>query len=309
MTAIDPASTKSSQTCGLDRVSADERRMRRAGIALQLGAIIMFSLLDTTGKWLNLHVPLLMMVWFRYFSATLLTLVMVNPFRHGNVFRSNRPFIQLARAVLLVASTIFNFLALQKLQLADAVSIGFSLPLIVALMAGPLLGEWIGPRRLVAIVVGFLGVLVVTRPGADFQPAMLWSFMATLCYATYAILTRMIAAQDSWRTTTLYSAMSGLLLTPLLPGVWVWPESGLVWAMLFVIGVFGGLGHWLLILAHQRAPAAILAPFVYTQIVWMSALGWIVFRDAPGPWTLAGGAIVIASGLYLWARERAVRGE
>ena len=309
MTAIDPASTKSSHTSGLDRVSADERRMRRAGIALQLGAIIMFSLLDTTGKWLNLHVPLLMMVWFRYFSATLLTLVMVNPFRHGNVFRSNRPFIQLARAVLLVASTIFNFLALQKLQLADAVSIGFSLPLIVALMAGPLLGEWIGPRRLIAIAVGFLGVLVVPRPGADFQPAMLWSFMATLCYATYAILTRMIAAQDSWRTTTLYSAMSGLLLTPLLPGVWVWPESGLVWAMLFVIGVFGGLGHWLLILAHQRAPAAILAPFVYTQIVWMSALGWIVFRDAPGPWTLAGGAIVIASGLYLWARERAVRGE
>lgn len=103
--------------------------------------------------------------------------------------------------------------------------------------------------------------------------------------------------------------MSGLLLTPMLPGVWVWPESWFVWMLLFVIGVFGGLGHWLLILAHQRAPAAILAPFVYTQIVWMTALGWIVFHDAPGPWTLVGGAIVIASGLYLWARERTVRGE
>jgi drug/metabolite transporter (DMT)-like permease len=217
MTAIDPALTNSPPAPGLDRISTDERRIRRAGIALQLGAIIMFSLLDTTGKWLNLHVPLLMMVWFRYFSATLLALAMVNPFRHGNVFRSKRPAIQFARAVLLVASTIFNFLALQKLQLAEAVSIGFSLPLIVALMAGPLLGEWVGPRRLIAIVVGFMGVLVVTRPGANFQPAMLWSFSATLCYATYAILTRMIAAQDSWRTTTLYSAMSGLLLTPMLP--------------------------------------------------------------------------------------------
>lgn len=308
MTAQRPASPPP-RHAAIDAVDADERRLRRRGIALQLTAILCFSLLDATGKWLNHTIPLMMIVWFRYASATVLVLLMVNPIGNPGVFRSSRPMIQLARAALLVASTFLNFLGLQTLQLADAVSIGFSLPLIVALMAGPFLGEWIGPRRLIAIAVGFMGVLVVTRPGANFQAAMLYNFGATLCYATYAILTRMIAAQDSWRTTTLYSAMSGLLLTPLLPGAWVWPEHGLIWALLCLTGVFGGIGHWLMILAHQRAPAAILAPFVYTQIIWMTALGFLIFGDIPGPWTLVGGAIVIASGLYLWARERAIRGE
>ena len=286
-----------------------DRAMRRAGILLQLTTIVFFSLLDSTGKWLNQHVPLLMMVWFRYFSATLLMLILVNPFRGPNVFVSHRPWTQFARAILLVSSTLFNFEALQTLQLAEATSIGFSLPLIVALLAGPILGEWVGPRRLIAIFIGFCGVLIVTRPGANFKPAMFYSFGATFCYALYAVLTRMISAADSWRTTTLYTAMSGLLLTPALPGHWVWPSSGFIWLMLFATGVFGGVAHWLLILAHQRAPAAILAPFVYTQIVWMTALGWLIFGDVPGPWTLVGGGVVIASGLYLWARERAVRGE
>jgi drug/metabolite transporter (DMT)-like permease len=188
-------------------------------------------------------------------------------------------------------------------------SIIFATPLLVALIAGPLMGEWVGPRRLAAIVIGFVGVLIITRPGlGTMHPAALLSVAGSVAYAFYALTTRILAAHDSSQTTMVYSGLAGVaLMTPVLPLIWSTPGSPQVWFLLVALGAFGAVGHWLLILAHARAPAPVLSPFIYTQIVWMLALGYILFDDWPDHWTLVGSAIVIASGLYLLYRERVRR--
>jgi drug/metabolite transporter (DMT)-like permease len=182
----------------------------------------------------------------------------------------------------------------------------FLAPLVIALLAGPLMGEWVGPRRLAAIGVGFLGVLVMVRPGfGGMHWAAIFSFASVLCNAGYVLLTRALAAHDSSNTTMFYSGFAGVvLLTPLMPFVWVQPQSALVWALMLLIGACGALGHWFFILAFRRAPAPVLAPFGYAQIVLMVLLGYLVFGDVPDGWTLVGASIVIASGLYLLHRER-----
>jgi drug/metabolite transporter (DMT)-like permease len=137
------------------------------------------------------------------------------------------------------------------------------------------------------------------------HPAALLSLTGAVAYAFYGITTRMLASTDSSATTIIYSSLAGIvLMTPLLPWVWTTPSSPLTWALLMMTGFFGAVGHWLLVLAYARAPAVILSPFIYSQIVWMLALGYIVFGDWPDPWTFAGAGIVIASGLYLLYREQ-----
>jgi drug/metabolite transporter (DMT)-like permease len=295
----------SGQTALPQSVQADRRR-RLAGIALMCAALICFSCLDASAKWANQSVDPLMTVWARYAVNVVLVSFLINPWTQPGVLRAKRPWLQVVRSLLLFFSTACNFVALQYLQLAETTSIIFSTPLVVALLAGPLLGEWVGPRRLVAIGIGFLGVLVITRPGlGTMHPVALLSVAGAVCYAFYNITTRILAAHDSTATTLVYSGLAGVvLMTPLLPFVWSTPASPLAWISLAATGVFGAVGHWLLILAHARAPAAILAPFIYTQIVWMLGLGYILFGDWPDTWTLVGAGIVIASGLYLLYRER-----
>jgi drug/metabolite transporter (DMT)-like permease len=138
------------------------------------------------------------------------------------------------------------------------------------------------------------------------HPAALLSLAGSVAYAFYNIVTRILATSDRSETTLVYSGLAGVALTtPLVPFVWSTPDSFLTWALLIGLGAFGSVGHWLLILAHARAPAPVLAPFIYTQIVWMLALGYFVFGDWPDPWTFIGASVVIASGLYLFYRERA----
>jgi drug/metabolite transporter (DMT)-like permease len=214
--------------------------------------------------------------------------------------------VQAVRSLLVLSSTLLNFLALRYLQLAETTSITFATPLIVALLAVPVLGEKVGAQRLGAIVVGFTGVLVVTRPGVGHvHPAAILSIGAAFCYAGYAIMTRMLAGWDRTETTLVYSGVAGVLvLLPALPFVWVHPSSALEWALMLAMGAFGTVGHWLLIAAHQRAPAVVLSPFMYTQLLWMTGLGYVVFGDLPDAFTLSGAAIVVASGLYLLSLER-----
>jgi drug/metabolite transporter (DMT)-like permease len=293
----------------MDASSAEELRGRSVAIGLMFAALFCFACLDTSGKWMSRHIPIWEVVWARYMGATLFVLIFVNPATTPSMLSTARPGVQLIRSLLLFGATVLNFFALRWLQLAQNVSIAFAGPLLIALFAGPILGEWVGPRRLAAIIVGFLGVIVVTRPSlSGIHPAMLLSFGATTCNCFYSILTRVLAASDSSRTTTFFSAVSGaVILTPALPLFWVTPPDWKVWVFLVLIGGFGALGHWFLILAHHRAPAALLAPFGYTQIVWMIGFGYIVFGDLPDGWTLTGAGIVIASGLYLLYRSRVVK--
>jgi drug/metabolite transporter (DMT)-like permease len=283
----------------------DERRRRLVGIALMCGAVLSFSFLDASAKWLNRSLDPMLTVWVRYIGSVVFVSLFVNPWTTPGVTRTRRPWLQAGRSLLLLASTALNFIALQYLQLTETVSIIFATPLLVALLAGPLLGEWAGPRRLAAIGVGFIGILIVTRPGFGLHPAALLSLTGAVCYALYSVATRVLAGYDSSATTMFYSGLAGVLLvTPIVPWVWAVPDSGLVWMMMIVVGACGAFGHWLLILAHARAPAPVLSPFIYTQIAWMIVLGFLLFGDLPDRWTLAGSAIVIASGLYLLYRER-----
>jgi len=289
--------------------AARERRQRLTGIALMCGAVACFATLDATAKYLNGHMDTLQVAWARYTSAFLLTLILSNPLSRPGLVRSSRPVLQISRAALLLGSTLLNFLAFRYLQLDEALAIMFSTPFIVAALSGPLLGEWVGWRRWAAIGVGFLGVLVVTRPtSGGIHPAALFSLASATCLALYAIATRVLSRSDSSETTLFYSNVVGaLVMLPIVPFVWTTPKSSLLIVLMVVMGIFASLGHYLLIRAHRLAPAHVLAPFMYTQLVWVIALGFTIFADLPNGWTLAGAGIVVASGLYLLHRER-VRG-
>lgn len=286
-------------------------RRRLVGIALMCGAVASFASLDACGKTLaGLGVDPLVSTFMRYAVNVALITLVLNPVRHPEVVKSHRLTLQILRSLLLFGTTALNFLALRYLQLAETVSIQFAAPLAVALLAGPLLGERSSRDRLAAIAVGFLGVLVIVRPGlGTAHPAVLLSLGNMVCYAFYVILTRKLAAHDSTRTTLFFSGLSGLaVMLPVLPWIWSSPATPQVWALLVGIGLIGTFGHWLLILAHARAPASVLAPFIYTQLVWSVTLGFLVFGDVPSGWTLAGAMIVIGSGLYLLAQEAGRRG-
>jgi drug/metabolite transporter (DMT)-like permease len=274
------------------------------------GATICFACLDTTAKWLNAEMNPLQTTFARYLVSMILIAAVVNPVTSPGLLRARRPGLQAIRSLLLLFSTMANFIALRYLQLAEATAIIFAAPLIVALLSGPLLGERVGPRRMAAVAVGFVGVLIVMRPGLGaLHPIALLSFFGAVSYALYTLSTRFLASHDSTHTTLFYSGLAGvILLAPVLPFIWTWPRSGLEWALLLSTGAWGGLGHFLLIVAHRRAPAAVLAPFIYTQMVWMLVFGWFIFDQIPDMWTLIGAGIVVASGLYLLYRERVVRG-
>ncbi len=289
--------------------AAQETRTRLIAILLMCAGVIGFATCDATAKWLNRSLDPLMTTWFRYASNVALVSLVLNPVTRPRLYHANRFGLQVIRSALLLTCTVTNFFALQYLQLTETMTIQFAMPLLVALLAGPMLGEWAGPRRLAAIGVGFVGVLVVTRPGTGaLHPAAFLTVISTVLYAFYAIVTRMLAAHDTTATTLAYSGLVGvILMTPVLPFVWSNPPSALHWLMLGAVGGFAAFGHWLLIMAHARAPAPVLSPFIYTQLVWMAALGYFVFGDVPDAWTLAGGSIVIASGLYLLIWERGAR--
>jgi drug/metabolite transporter (DMT)-like permease len=288
-----------------------ERRQRLTGIALMCGAVTCFSCLDATAKYLNHHMDTAQVVWARYASAFLLAFIFSNPWTRPGLVVTKRPLLQISRSALLVGSTLLNFIALRYLQLDQTLAIVFSTPFIVAVLSGPMLGEWIRWRRWTAIWIGFLGVLLVTRPfSGGIHPAALLSVASAICYAIYIISTRVLSRTDSDETTLFYSNLVGAVLaSSALPWVWTTPKDALIILLMIAIGALGGFGHYLLIIGHRLAPAAILAPFIYTQIVWTVALGFLIFGDVPNEWTLAGSAIVIASGLYLLHRERRVRGE
>ncbi|MCX7296872.1 MAG: DMT family transporter [Hyphomicrobiales bacterium] len=282
------------------------RRQRLTGIALMCGAVATFSCLDTTGKYLIGYMDPLQVVWARYFGAFLLALVFLNPINTPGMMVTRRPWLQIGRSALLLLSTALNFFALRYLQLDEALSILFATPFIVAIMSGPLLGEWVGWRRWTAIGVGFFGVLLVARPGfGGLHPAALLSLGSAVCYSLYSISTRFLARTDSSETTLFYTNLVGALaMLPIVAFVWTTPTSLFVVALMVLIGAFGSFGHYLLIRGHRLAPASTLAPFIYTQMVWTSTLGFLTFGDVPHYWTVVGGLIVVASGLYLLNRER-----
>ncbi len=281
------------------------------GILLICGAFLLFACLDTSAKVLSQDLDTLQVVWARFVGHAILVALVLLPRKGPRVFATSNLRLQIARSVLLVMSTVLNFTAVSYLPLTTTASIFFTAPLLVAALSVPLLGETVGWRRWSAIGVGFVGVLVIIRPGADEVHWAIGLCLANaLVAALYNIATRKLAARDHSDTTSLYSPLVGaLIFLPVLPYVWSAPQTLTQWVLLLGLGVFGGVGHWLVIIAHRYAAASVLAPFTYSAILWMTISGYLVFGDLPDQWTIVGAVIVVASGLYVFHREQVRKAE
>lgn len=268
--------------------------------------MLCFTLLDTAAKFATGFLPALEIGWVRFVVHALLAIAVFRPWRDWSFYWTRRPVAQIMRAIMLAGSTAFNFLALRTLRLDQTTTIMFSSAFVTVALAGPILGEWVGPRRWAAVIVGFIGVLIVIRPGTSgFEPAMLYSIAAMFCYVGYLLLTRHLTTTDSPESMLLISAVvPALLLAPAALPTAVMPPSLLVAGALLLTGVFGGIGHWMLIHAHRLAPTSSLAPFIYTQLVWMTAAGYAIFGQLPDRYTIIGAILIVGSALYILYRQR-----
>jgi drug/metabolite transporter (DMT)-like permease len=285
---------------------ADSARNRLTGIGLVSLTYLLFTLLDGSAKWLVQSVPVLVVVWLRFVTHTLIASALLFPMRGMALVRTQHLRWHLLRGLMFIAMTGLNFWALQYLQLTVTASIFFLVPILVALLSAPLLGEKLDARRWGAIVAGFAGVLVVVRPGSEaFHPAILLSLVNAGLYAFFNLMTRKLAAYDPPETIQFLPAVvASIVLAPFALAAWQSPQGWFEWFMLGMLGVFGGTGHYLLAMAHRYAPASTLAPFLYQQILYMALFGYLVFGNVPDKETWIGAAIVVASGLYLFSRER-----
>lgn len=279
------------------------------GIVLMTATAALFAGLDTTAKYLGQYMPAVEVAWLRFATHTVFVVVLLRLWSRPYHLKTRRPFLQVLRGTFMFGTTSLNFIALTRLELTEAVAIMFATPLLVTALAGPVLGEKVGIRRWIAVSIGFLGVVVITRPGfGTFNVGVLFSLGAMLTNAFYILLTRKIGTTESSEGMIFYSGAIGAVgLAPIAIPVAVMPELWL-WPLILLTGAFGGFGHYLLIRAHRIAPASTLAPFIYTQIVWMALSGYIVFHEVPGIWTVLGASIVVGSGLYILHREHRRRG-
>jgi drug/metabolite transporter (DMT)-like permease len=281
-----------------------------SAIMLVLGAGLLFSFLDTSAKYLVLGGMAAPFVsWVRFAVHVVLFVVLFRPWTNIRMLRARNLPLQILRAVFLFGSTFFNFLALNTLQLAQTMSIFFFAPMVITALAGPLLGEWAGWRRWLAIIAGFTGVLVITRPGvASFEMGHLYALGSMLSYSFYVIMTRSMGVTETPESLIFYSALAPvILMLPVVPASASLPDGFGQWIILLSLGFYGGFGHWLLIKAYGQATTSALAPYPYLQMVWMIFFGYVIFDQLPDLYTLGGAAIIVASGLYIVHREYRLR--
>lgn len=283
----------------------DTPHNRRLGIAMVSVTTLCFAALDSSAKWLVMVLPVFQVVWLRFVTHSLIGILVLTPKYGWALYRTGQPRLQLLRALMQAVMTGLNFWALQYLQLDVTGAIQFSVPILIAVISAKLLGERLDARRWIAILVGFAGVLLIVRPGSQgFHPAIILSLINAVLYALFNMLTRRLAATELPATTQLWSAMgAAVLLTPFGIMNWTPPQDAVSWFLVLSMGVFGGLGHLMVTQAHRYASAAVLGPFLYQQIIYMTLFGWLIFGHVPDVAVIGGASIVVASGLYLLYRE------
>ena len=284
-----------------DRRTGAERPL--LAIALVLSAVAVFSLSDTLSKLLAERLDPVEVVCGRY----LVILALLSPavLRRPRLALTQQPLLQLLRGIAVLGAAVFFIAGLQRLALADATAIAFASPLIVTALSIPLLREQIGIRRWSAVAVGFLGVLVVTRPGSGaIGAAAALPLLSAACWALAIVLTRRMRGADLPVTTLAYSTTIGFVLSALaLPLVWRPPSLGEC-GMLVAMGMLNAGGQYLFIAGLIRGAASMLAPFSYSQMIWSTLMGYLVFGAVPAAWTWAGAGLVVGSGVYIAHRER-----
>ena len=287
------------------RIAPIEER-HSAGIGILLLAQLFFAALDSSAKYLAvIGLPLTEIVFVRYAVQVALIVVLIVPVQRG-VFITRNWKLEVLRGLSLLAVTLANFLAMRYLPLTVTGALLFTSPLMVVALSGPMLGERIGWRRWAAVFAGFVGILIIIRPGTEaFHPASLIALAGALFAAFYQIFTRKLAGVDSPATQQVYSGLIAVAcITPFAFDGWVWPATPPGWLALALIGIAGLIAHQLNTIATRFASPSTLAPFSYSEMILLALASWLVFSEPPDLWFYIGAPIIIGSGLFIWLRER-----
>ena len=280
------------------------------GIALILASTTFLGVSDVTAKYLSATLPSIEIAWIRFMVFAIIMTPAMLPGSPLFALPTNRLGLQLLRGLMVLASSLFFISGLRFLPIAEASATGFMAPLFVTALSIIFLGEKVGLRRWIATGVGLIGVIIILRPGSGaFHPAAFFPIVSALAWACTLIMTRMMSGTERAITVMTYSSIAGVcILSALVPFVWVAPSWHDIMLGLF-IGVASTAGQWIVVLAFRYADASVLAPFSYTQLLWVSILGFLVFGEVPDIWTVTGAAFIVASGLYTAHRERVRRSQ
>ena len=276
-------------------------------ILLMIGAVFCFASMDATAKYLMKEIGPAQTIWARYTVQAVIVTVLILP--KINVYgRTNYPKLQFLRSVALMMATTLFFFAFSKLGLAEASAIFNISPVLITLGAFLFLREQIGPRRLIGIIVSLLGALIIIRPGTGvFSIYALLSLGAAIFYSTYSLATRFVGTDESPWTSLFYSAIFGAICYSIYIAFYWNPMSNNAILLTIIIGLFGTAGHICLIRALTLGEASLVAPFIYTNLLFTTTWGFVLFGNLPDFWTIVGALIIVAAGIYVWARERAAR--
>jgi len=275
------------------------------GIAYFLIASMLFIVMDVVAKHLTGELNAVMAVWGRYVFHLVFASLIFATGRFGRIGWTAQPGLQIGRSLLLTGATLSFFIMLSHMPLADSVALSYVSPIILTVLGALILREKVGPRRWAAVIVGFIGAMIIIQPGfGSFHWAASLGLVTAFCFALYAILTRMLSGLDSPATTIFYTALVGaVVMSAVAPFFWIRPSLE-AWGFLALLGLLGAVSHLLFIKALDHAPASGLAPYGYIDLIWAGLFGIVVFGDFPGTWTLVGATVVAASGLYIFYRER-----
>jgi drug/metabolite transporter (DMT)-like permease len=276
-------------------------------ILLMIGAIFCFASMDATAKYLMKEIGPAQTIWARYTVQAILVTVLILP--KINIYgKTKYPKLQFLRSVALMMATTLFFFAFSKLGLAEASAIFNISPVLITLGAFLFLREQIGPRRVIGIVVSLLGALIIIRPGSGvFTVYALLPLGAAIFYSTYSLATRFVGTNESPWTSLFYSAIFGAICYSIYI-VFHWnPMSSNALLLTIIIGLFGTAGHICLIRALTLGEASLVAPFIYTNLLFTTIWGLVLFGNFPDFWTICGALIIVAAGVYVWARDRVVR--
>lgn len=278
------------------------------GVLLLIGAMALLPFLDVVAKFLALAgMPVLMIVWARMASGVMLTLPFVVAEGGTRALIPDRPLWHVLRAAFLIAATFLFFFSLKTMAIADALAIFFVQPLVVTALSPLVLGERVGVNRWAAVGVGFIGTLIILRPGLSaFGPGAMLALGSGVSLGFYMLVTRLMKGRTSPVVTMFHTSLMGAVMTT-IGVVFVWQSPSLwQWVQFLTVGAIATVGHLLITRAYENAEASLLAPLAYTEIVMATVLGWWFFGDLPDRWTVLGVCILIGSALYISARERSV---
>ena len=275
-----------------------------AGICLTILSGLSLASMDTVGKFLTGSLPVLEIVWARYFFHTLAMVAWLAPTTGMRFLRTKRPGLQLLRGGTLLIGTLLMYTAFSKIPLADATAVQFFAPVLVTVLSVIFLGERLGVHRVAAVLVGFAGVLMIVQPGfSDTDPYLLLPLGAAAILSVYFLLTRTLSGADDAASTLFNTtAVGAVVLTLVVPFVWEWPTP-VEFAMMALVGLLGAMGHFCLVQGFSHASASVLSPVLYSQVLFASVFSLVLLGDPLRPSLIAGAALLVASGIYIWWRE------